>query len=86
MAARQTDSSTSARKRAPQPANAIQQATPAPAREEVSNETRYVMIQEAAYLRAERRGFEPGFELEDWLAAENEIDSLLGASGSAERQ
>ena len=39
-----------------------------------------MMIQEAAYWRAERRGFEPGFELEDWLAAENEIDSLLRAS------
>jgi hypothetical protein len=46
---------------------------------EISNEARYMMIQEAAYWRAERRGFEPGFELEDWLAAENEIDSLLGA-------
>ena len=29
----------------------------------------------AAYLRAERRGFVPGAELEDWLAAENEDDS-----------
>jgi hypothetical protein len=46
---------------------------------EISNEARYMMIQEAAYWRAERRGFEPGFELEDWLAAENEIDSLLRA-------
>jgi hypothetical protein len=50
---------------------------------EVSNEARYMMIQEAAYLRAERRGFEPGFELEDWLAAENEVDTLLGASHGA---
>ena len=51
----------------------------APQGSEISNEARYMMIQEAAYWRAERRGFEPGFELEDWLAAENEIDSLLGA-------
>ena len=29
----------------------------------------------AAYLRAERRGFVPGAELEDWLDAENEVDS-----------
>ena len=29
----------------------------------------------AAYLRAERRGFAPGAELEDWLDAENEVDS-----------
>ena len=26
-------------------------------------------IAEAAYYRAERRGFEPGRETEDWLAA-----------------
>ena len=31
------------------------------------------MIAEAAYYRAERRGFEPGHELEDWFAAEAEI-------------
>jgi Protein of unknown function (DUF2934) len=31
------------------------------------------MIAEAAYRLSERRGFEPGHELEDWLAAENEI-------------
>ena len=27
----------------------------------------------AAYLRAERRGFAPGYEIEDWLAAEAEV-------------
>ena len=27
----------------------------------------------AAYFLAKRRGFEPGHELEDWLAAESEI-------------
>jgi hypothetical protein len=37
------------------------------------------MIAEAAYLRAERRGFAPGGELEDWLAAEAEVDALLAA-------
>lgn len=36
------------------------------------------MIAEAAYLRAERRGFTPGGELEDWLTAEAEVDALLG--------
>lgn len=30
-------------------------------------------IAEAAYYRAERRGFAPGHELEDWLAAQEEI-------------
>lgn len=34
-------------------------------------------ISEVAYLFAEKRGFAPGHELDDWLAAEKEIDSLL---------
>jgi hypothetical protein len=33
------------------------------------------MIAEAAYYRAERRGFAPGFELEDWLQSESELDA-----------
>ncbi|HEY7889359.1 MAG TPA: DUF2934 domain-containing protein [Steroidobacteraceae bacterium] len=37
------------------------------------------MIAQAAYLRAERRGFAPGNEEEDWLAAEAEVDALLRA-------
>jgi hypothetical protein len=36
----------------------------------VDRETR---IRMAAYLRAERRGFAPGCELDDWIAAELEI-------------
>jgi hypothetical protein len=46
---------------------------------EVTREVRYRMIAEAAYLRAERRGFMPGAEVEDWLAAEEEVDRLLKA-------
>lgn len=34
------------------------------------------MIAEAAYYRAEKRGFAPGNELEDWLAAEAEVTSV----------
>ena len=30
-------------------------------------------IAEAAYYRAEQRGFQPGEETQDWLAAEAEI-------------
>jgi len=30
-------------------------------------------IAEAAYYRAAQRGFEPGRETEDWLAAETEV-------------
>ena len=36
--------------------------------------TREARIAEAAYWRAERRGFAPGHELDDWLSAEREID------------
>jgi hypothetical protein len=35
------------------------------------------MVSEAAYFRAERRGFLPGHEIEDWLAAEEEVDELI---------
>lgn len=42
------------------------------------DEDRYEMIAENAYFRAERRGFQPGFELDDWLAAEQEVDARLG--------
>jgi hypothetical protein len=45
----------------------------------VSKEARRGMIAQAAYLRAEARGFAPGGEIEDWLAAETEVDALLRA-------
>lgn len=41
------------------------------------------MIAHAAYFRAERRGFEPGHELEDWLAAELEVTNLQQREASA---
>jgi hypothetical protein len=34
------------------------------------------LIAERAYFRAEKRGFAPGHELEDWLEAEREIAEL----------
>jgi hypothetical protein len=40
-------------------------------------EDRQQRIAEAAYYRAERRGFLADNELEDWLEAEREFDSLL---------
>jgi hypothetical protein len=39
--------------------------------------SRELMIAEAAYMLAELRQFEPGHELEDWLAAEKMIDAGL---------
>ena len=44
----------------------------------VDPEAKRLMIAEAAYYCAEKRGFEPGHELEDWLAAEARIDLLTG--------
>ena len=38
------------------------------------------MIAEAAYYRAAARGFQPGGELDDWVAAEREIDAQLEAA------
>jgi hypothetical protein len=35
----------------------------------------------AAYLIAQRRGFAPGHELEDWLAAEDQVDQRLAGEG-----
>jgi hypothetical protein len=49
---------------------------------EVSAEARRALIAEAAYLRAERRGFAPGQETDDWFAAEAEVDALLRAAQS----
>jgi len=40
-------------------------------------------IAESAYLKAERRGFVPGHELEDWLAAEIEVEQRLAGEGRA---
>lgn len=36
--------------------------------------TREERIRQAAYAASERRGFVPGFETEDWLEAERQID------------
>lgn len=41
---------------------------------------RHAIIAEAAYYRAERRGFAPGQELDDWLQAEAEVARGAGRS------
>jgi hypothetical protein len=43
----------------------------------VGPEQRAALIAEAAFFRAEKRGFAPGHEVEDWLAAESEVDAKL---------
>lgn len=39
-----------------------------------SCEDRKRLVRKLAYLRAERRGFAPGHEVEDWLAAERDLE------------
>lgn len=48
----------------------------------VSEEERRQMIARNAYFRAQRRSFCPGEEANDWLAAEAEIDAMLGKAGN----
>jgi hypothetical protein len=45
--------------------------------EQMAREAR---IRDNAYFRAQCRGFAPGRELDDWCAAEREVDSQLAAS------
>jgi hypothetical protein len=47
--------------------------------EPVDGHRRQAMIAEVAYYRAERRDFDPGHELDDWLEAERAVDRLLQA-------
>jgi hypothetical protein len=54
-----------------------------PVSAKVTPERRNALIAEAAYLRAERRGFAPGHETDDWLAAEAEVDALLKGDQSS---
>lgn len=51
----------------------------------VTQEAREAMIAEAAYFHAERRGFAPGDDVQDWLDAEAEIDALLKAAAHGGR-
>jgi hypothetical protein len=43
----------------------------------VEPQEREAMIAESAYFRSAHRGFEPGHEVDDWLASEAEIDAAL---------
>jgi hypothetical protein len=48
----------------------------------VGPEHRAALIAEAAFFRAEKRGFSAGHEVEDWLAAESEVDAELMSARS----
>jgi hypothetical protein len=77
-------SATKAPAKAPARKTARPATTEAPARRaaahariEVGPEQRRNYVEVAAYFIAERHGFMPGRELQDWAAAEAEIDRLL---------
>lgn len=48
-----------------------------PSAASVAQAARQRMVAEAAYYRAQNRGFVPGRELDDWLAAEAEISAYF---------
>ena len=48
----------------------------------VNSETRHQMVAVAAYYLAEQRGFCPGYEIDDWLAAQEEVDRRLSNQAS----
>lgn len=49
-------------------------------------EQRYFMIAEAAYYRAERRGFQGGDPVTDWLEAEAEIEAMLRGASEPDKE
>ncbi len=59
-------------------------AKPAPSRHAITPEERQRLIAQAAYFRAERRGFTGGSPDRDWLEAEAEIDAMLMKPGGEE--
>jgi DUF2934 family protein len=54
-----------------------------PRRSVVAPDERRRLIAEAAYLKAESRGFQGGSPDRDWLDAESEIDAMLLRGGEA---
>jgi hypothetical protein len=57
------------------PARGSGEPAPSSANDECPREQ---MIAEAAYFRAEQRGFVPGNEMSDWLQAEVDVEALVG--------
>ncbi len=46
----------------------------------LSSEERWRLVAQAAYYRAEKRGFAPGGELQDWIEAEAEVERMIGSA------
>lgn len=51
----------------------------------ISEEEIRARIAEAAYYRAEQRGFSPGYEMEDWIEAEREVREALAREGTTDQ-
>jgi len=72
---RKSDSKKTVAKKSVSKAGAKKTATTGKTRRtSLSADKRRRLVAEAAYLKAERRGFESGDPIEDWLEAEKEID------------
>jgi hypothetical protein len=70
------------RKRTPRKSSALKQDAAMSARDiDISEEELRRQISEAAYYKAEQRGFAPGYEHQDWVEAEAEVRSRLRRSG-----
>jgi hypothetical protein len=54
--------------------------------EAIDPDLRYRMISEAAYRRYADRGYEDGYDVEDWLEAEADVDHLLLGRGTLQAQ
>ena len=61
---------------------APRQGTVGDTRTRLSPEERRRLIAETAYFIAERRGFATGWEIEDWLQAEAEVNRRLRGASS----
>jgi hypothetical protein len=46
----------------------------------IGAQEREMLVARAAYFRAEKRGFAPGRELQDWVEAETEVLRLIGSA------
>lgn len=84
MTREKNPASAPAKKRAPRKPVVVSRSIVA-VTEFVDPEMRSALIAEAAFFRAEKRGFAPGHETEDWLAAEAEVDAKLMSAESGPR-
>ena len=71
-----------ARARVAEPQPAAAPAVAADAARCLDAAQRYRMVATTAYYIAERRGFAPGHELEDWLAAEAAVAAALAPTAT----